>query len=119
MIRLNLKREPHWLDLGHGVRAHVRPCTTAVMMAARAEVQRAAISSASDTEAAGIRTAALIKSLARLAVLDWEGIGDAAGSVAPVTAESVDALMDLWPIASAFESAYLGPALLLDAEKNA
>ena len=42
MIRLDLKREPHWLDLGHGVRLHVRPCTTALMMAARAEVQRAA-----------------------------------------------------------------------------
>lgn len=118
MIRLDLKREPHWLDLGHGVRLHVRPCTTALMMAARAEALRAVTSSASDTEAAGIRTAALIKALARLAVLDWEGIGDAAGSMALVTPESVDALMDLWPIASAFESAYLGPALLLDAEKN-
>ena len=118
MIRLDLKREPHWLDLGHGVRLHVRPCTTALMMAARAEVQRAAISSASDSEAAGIRSAALIKALARVAVLDWEGIGDAAGSAVPVTSESVDALMDLWPIASAFESAYLGPALLLDQEKN-
>lgn len=119
MIRLDLKREPHWLDLGHGVRLHVRPCTTALMMAARGEVQRAAITPANETEAAGIRTAALVKALARLAVLDWEGIGDAAGSAAPVTPESVDALMDLWPIASAFESAYLGPALLLDAEKNA
>ena len=118
MIRLDLKRLPHWLDLGHGVRVHVRPCTTALMMSARAEAQRGASSRASDIEAAGIRTTALIKALARLAVLDWEGIGDAAGSAAPVTPESVDTLMDLWPIASAFESAYLGPALLLDAEKN-
>jgi hypothetical protein len=118
MICLDLKREPHWLDLGHGVLMHVRPCTTALMMAARVEVQRTAISSASDSEAAGTRTTALIKALARLSVLDWEGIGDAAGSAVPVTPESVDALMDLWPIASAFESAYLGPALLLDAEKN-
>jgi|APTNR8051073442_1049403.scaffolds.fasta_scaffold03709_1 hypothetical protein len=119
MIRLDLKREPHWLDLGHGARLHVRPCTTALMMAARAEVQRAAISPANETEAAGIRTASLIKALARLAVLDWEGIGDVAGDAALVTEESVDALMDLWPIASAFENAYLAPALLLDAEKNA
>ena len=89
MICLNLKREPHWLDLGHGVRLHVRPCTTALMMAARTEAQRTATSSVSDSEAAGIRTAALIKALARLAVLDWEGIGDFAGSVAPVTPESV------------------------------
>ncbi|MFZ1413324.1 MAG: hypothetical protein WAS73_01925 [Defluviicoccus sp.] len=40
MIHLALKREPHWLDLGRGVRVHVRPCTTALMMAARAEVNR-------------------------------------------------------------------------------
>ncbi len=119
MIRLDLKREPHWLDLGHGVRLHVRPCTTALMMAARAQAQRAASSSASDSEAAGIRSAALIKALAKLAVTDWEGVGDAAGDAAAVTPESVDALMDLWPIAIAFESAYLASALLLDAEKNA
>lgn len=31
MIRLHLKREPHRLDLGHGMRLHVRSCTTALM----------------------------------------------------------------------------------------
>lgn len=63
MIHLDLKREPHWLDLGHGVRVHVRPCTTALMMAARAEVQRAIVPSQNETEAAGDRTAALVKAL--------------------------------------------------------
>ena len=43
MIRLDLKREPHWLDLGHGVRLRVKPCTTALMMAARVETQRAPV----------------------------------------------------------------------------
>ena len=52
MIRLDLKREPHWLDLGHGVRVHVRPCTTALMMAARAEVQRSPLSSQNENQAA-------------------------------------------------------------------
>ena len=54
MIHLVLKREPHWLDLGHGVRLHVRPCTTALMMA-----------------------------LGRLGIQDWEGVGDAVGEPAP------------------------------------
>ena len=36
-----------------------------------------------------------------------------------MTPEGIDALLDLWPIAEAFERLYLGPALLLDAEKNA
>jgi hypothetical protein len=67
---------------------------------------------------AGLRSAELLKALARLAVLDWEGVGDAAGNATPLTPEGIDALIDLWPIASAFESAYLGPALLLNEEKN-
>ncbi|HYN40035.1 MAG TPA: hypothetical protein VES39_12360 [Rhodospirillales bacterium] len=119
MIRLDLKREPHWLDLGHGVRLHVRPCTTALMMAARAEVQRAPVSSAHDFRAAGERTATLVKALGRLVVQEWEGVGHADGEPAPLTPEGVDALLDLWPMADAFERLYLGPALLLDDEKNA
>jgi hypothetical protein len=35
-----------------------------------------------------------------------------------VTPASIDALMDLSPVASAFENAYLAPVLLLDEEKN-
>ena len=120
MIRLDLKREPHWLDLGHGVRVHVRPCTTALMMAARAEAQRSPVPSTNDAQqATGERTAALVKALGRLGIQDWEGVGDAEGEPAPLTAERVDALLDLWPMAEAFERLYLGPALLLDDEKNA
>ena len=119
MIRLDLKREPHWLDLGHGVRLHVRPCTTALMMAARAEVQRSAMASTNEPQAAGERTAALVKALGRLVVQAWEGVGHADGEPAALTPEGVDALLDLWPMAEAFERLYLGPALLLDDEKNA
>ena len=119
MIRLDLKREPHWLDLGHGVRVHVRPCTTALMMAARAEAQRSAMPSTNETQAVGERTAALVKALGRLGIQEWQGVGDAAGEPAPITPESVDALLDLWPMAEAFERLYLAPALLLDDEKNA
>ena len=117
MIRLDLKREPHWLDLGHGVRLHVRPCTTALVMAARAATARQARSVPTD-EAAGTLTATFVKILARLAVDEWEGVGDAEGQPAAVTPEGVEALMDLWPIADAFERQYLGPALLLEEEKN-
>jgi hypothetical protein len=118
-IRLDLKREPHWLDLGHGVRLHVRPCTTALMMAARAEVQRFPVPAMNDAQAAGERTAALVKALGRLGIQDWQGVDDADGEAAPLTQEGVDALLDLWPMAEAFERLYLGPVLLLDDEKNA
>jgi len=119
MIQLDLKREPHWLDLGHGVHVHVRPCTTALMMAARAEVQRNTGVDVTEPEAAGIRTAELIKTLGKLAILDWEGVGDGEGDPLAITPNGIDALLDLWPMADGFERLYLGPALLLDDEKNA
>jgi hypothetical protein len=111
MIRLDLKREPYWLDLVPGVRMHVRPCTTALIMAARA---RAADANGD----AGTRTAALLRALAILAIDAWEGIGDDAGEAAPVSPDAIAAIMDLWPVAEAFERLYLGPAMVLDAEKN-
>jgi hypothetical protein len=113
MIRLDLKREPHWLDLGHGVRVLVRPCTTALVMAARAAMLQTL-----DVATPGERTAALVKCLARLAINAWEGVGDAEGQPTELSAGGVDALMDLWPIAEAFERLYFAPALLLDEEKN-
>jgi hypothetical protein len=112
LIRLQLKREPHWLDLGHGVRVRVRPCTTALVMAARSAML------ASPATTPGERTAALVKALAHLAIEQWEGVGDENGEPAPLTAAGVDALMELWPIAEAFERLYFAPALLLDEEKN-
>ena len=75
MTRLDLKREPHWLDLSHGVRLHVRPCTTALMMTARAEVQRAEVLSANDFQAGGSGRQRSVKALGRLAVQAWEEVG--------------------------------------------
>ncbi len=113
MIRLDLKREPYWLDFAHGVRLHVRPITTAFVMAARVQAMKDA------EDDAATRSAALLKNLAQLAVIDWEGVGDADGNLAPVSPEAIAALLDLWPIADAFERLYLGPALVLEQEKNA
>jgi hypothetical protein len=111
MIRLDLGREPYWLDLVPGVRVHVRPCTTALIMAARAKL----IDADSD---AGARTAVLLRELAILAIEAWEGIGDDAGEAVPVSPEAITAIMDIWPVAEAFERLYLGPAMVLDDEKN-
>jgi hypothetical protein len=111
MITLNLKRENYWLDLISGVRVHVRPASTALVMAARVEALK------EDDEPA-LRSTALIKRLAQLAIVEWEGVGGEDGEALPVTPEGIYALMDLWPIAEAFERLYLGPALLLEQEKN-
>ncbi len=91
-------------------------------MAARADARDAVTSTASVDDipgGSGVRTASFLKVLGRLAIEAWEGVGDAAGEPAAVTPEGIDALLDLWPLAEAFERLYLGPALLLDAEKNA
>jgi hypothetical protein len=112
LIRLQLKRERYWLDLGHGVRVQVQPCTTALVMAARSVMLGSHASTSSD------RTAALLRALARLAIEAWEGVGDENGEPVEVSASGVDALMDLWPMAEAFERLYFAPALLLDEEKN-
>ena len=114
MIRLDLKREPYWLDLAPAGRLRMRPCTTALVMAARASM--IAGGEGDDDNARG---AAMLKALARVAIVDWEGIGDEAGAPIPPSPERIDALLDLYPAFRAFETAYFLPALVLDAEKNA
>lgn len=117
MIRLDLKREPYPLDLGHGVTVTVAPLTSALLMAARHDPAVNAPPRDSPTATAD-RTLALVKAVGRLGILAWEGIGDAEGNVTEPSPERIDALLDLYPIAESFEQLYLGPALLLDAEKN-
>ena len=113
MIRLNLTREPRRLDLGHGVAVTVLPPTSALMMAARRDA-------AADTDAGSDeRILRLVKAIGRLALTGWDGVGDQDGNPVEPSPERVDALLDLWPIAEAFQRLYLGPALLLDEEKNA
>jgi hypothetical protein len=68
MITLNLKRENFWLDLIDGVRVHVRPASTALVMAARVEALK------EEAEPA-LRSTALIKRLAQLAIVEWDGVG--------------------------------------------
>ena len=114
MIRLDLKREPYWLDLAPAVRLRMRPCTTALVMAARASM--IAGGEGDDDNARG---AAMLKALARVAIIDWEGIGDEAGAAIPPSPERIDALLDLYPAFRAFETGYFLPALVLDEEKNA
>ena len=116
MLRLNLTAEPRWLDLGHGVRLRVAPLTTALMVAARNDAAIEALPATGSDEA---RALAFAKAIARIAVMDWEGVGDADGTPVAVTAEGIDALLEVWPLFEAFQAVYVSKGLLLDAEKNA
>jgi hypothetical protein len=115
MIRLNLSREPSWLDLGHDVRVRVAPLTTSLMAAARSDPAVAALPEGVSNETIAVTMA---KALARLVVLEWEGVGNAEGDPVPVTPEGIDALLDILPIFEAFQLRYVSKGLLLEAEKN-
>ncbi len=116
MLSLNLTNVPRWHDLAPGVRVQLRPLTTALMVSTRSDPALEAMpESRSDEE----RAVAFAQALARRAVLDWEGIGDAEGNPIEPNPEAIDALLDIWPIFEAFQLTYVSKGLLLEQEKNA
>jgi hypothetical protein len=115
MIRLDLSREPRWLELCHGVRLHVGPLTTSLMAAARSDPAVTSLPEGASNETIAV---AMAKALARLVLLDWEGVGDEAGEPVPVTPEGIDALLDILPLFEAFQLRYVSKGLLLEQEKN-
>ena len=116
MIRLDLSTKPRWLDLGAGLRLHVLPVTTAIMVAARNDPAVEALSDAASKEEQAL---VMAKAVARRVLTGWEGVGDADGNPVPVSPEGIDALLDIWPVFEAFQTRCLAPHLMLDAEKNA
>ncbi|RWR26294.1 hypothetical protein D2T29_20885 [Sinirhodobacter populi] len=116
MLTLDLTNAPRWHDLAPRVRVHLRPLTTALMVATRSDpVVEAVPEDASDEE----RAVAFAKALARRAVLAWEGIGDADGTAIDPSPEAIDALLDVWPIFETFQLTFVSNGLLLEQEKNA
>ena len=115
MIRLNLTATPQWLDLAHGLRLLVGPLTTTLMVSARADPAIESLLGGATQEEMAL---AMAKAVARRAVLDWEGVGDDAGDVVPLSPEGIDALLEIWPVFEAFQTKYVARGLILDAEKN-
>ena len=115
MIRLNLTAAPQWLDLAPGLRLLVGPLTTALMVSARADM---AIESLPETATTEELALAMAKAVARRAILEWEGVGNADGNPVPVSPEGIDALLEIWPVFEAFQTGYVAKGLILDAEKN-
>ena len=115
MIRLNLTATPQWLDLAPGLRLLVGPLTTALMVSARADPAIDALPDGASQEALAL---AMARAIARRAVLDWQGVGDDAGNIVPVSPEGIDALLEVWPVFEAFQTMYVAKGLILDSEKN-
>ena len=143
MLRLNIKTEPYWLDLGLGVRVKVRPCTSPIFYGARAFMNKRLTNLGEEyrkrkdlglpledfplLDLPEIREALaeefLARGLARSAILEWEGILEANpqdGDIpAPVTVEKIDELMtNFWSLAASFSQQYTGVRELIEAEKK-
>ncbi len=103
MLTLDLSNVPRWHDLAPGVRLQLRPLTTTLMVATRSDPDVEAVPDGTSDE-----TRALIfaKAPVRRAVLDWEGVGDSDGNVIDPSPQTIDALLDIWPIFEAFQLAY-------------
>jgi len=115
MLRLDLSNAPHWLELMPDLRVHLTPLTTALMVAARNDDAVTALpEEVSDEE----RALVFAKAIARIAILDWEGVGDVDGHTIPVNPEGIDALLDIYPVFEVFQLRYVSKGLLIDAEKN-
>ena len=117
---------PRWVDLGelgNGVRLHVLPITTEVMMQARREVRRGmpdapegAVDAGESVDPTGFEMSVAV---ARRVVLAWEGVGGPDGEPAPVTPENICALLQNWQLWQAWALHVAAPALGLLSEKNA
>lgn len=137
MLRLGIRQEPRWIDLGHGVRLLVKPATTALITTARARARRqleelrkageAARESGlpfegpdlTDQDAAtGYAFALSCMTLARELVLDWEGVGDEAGQPLPFALDGLGELLGYTGLAEAFFLAVSAGPDALSAEGN-
>ena len=125
MLKLNLKTEPFWIPLPGRIKVKVTPITTAIMSAGQAngridfmtfEEQQGAINPAMR---GGLSEAFLIKALARLAIVEWEGVYLTDGeTLAPVEPTTVNQLMDVWLVAQEFLKEYVTQLRLLEFEGN-
>lgn len=114
MLRLNLSRDPKWIDLGYGVRVLTLPLTSAVLLSLRGDI---ALQDA-ESQAPAEQALRFAKAVASRVIAEWEGVGDEDGKELPVTPEAATALMDVFPLYRAFEASYIGPWLRLESEKN-
>ncbi len=108
MLTIDLSNAPQWCDLIPGVRVRLRPLTTALMVSARGDPAIADLPEGAATEEAAL---AMAKALARRAILEWEGIGDADGTPIEPSPEAIDALLDIWPAFEAFQTSYVATPL--------
>lgn len=115
IAKLDLPREPRWLDLPLGVRVKVRPLDNALFSAAsRLAGERNSLAPADWAAGAvqavrdGVWVAELTAAVAELAVMEWEGVvddDDVPWSVGPVIVRRL--IKTDWIIAQEFHQQYV------------
>ena len=139
MLKLDLKKEPFWLDLPADVRVKVKPLTSALMHMAQAEAIRSMLALQTERKArleAGqdvaeipdltddqtrqsVSHTTLMKELARASIIVWEQVFlPGTENTAPVTKDTIGELMDIWFMNEAFGIAYMKQLDVLEAEGN-
>jgi hypothetical protein len=115
MLRLDLSKEPRWHDMGGGVRFLLAPLTTAIVAAARSDPAVAALGPLATPDEQEV---AFAKAIGRIAILEWQGVGDGDGEPVDPSPEYIDAVLDLFPIFRAFQIGYVSKGLVLVDEGN-
>lgn len=115
MQRLALSPEAEWVDLGRGVRVRVRPITTALVYAARKDPALADLPAGADQDQIAL---VMGQSIARLSIVEWDGVGNEDGEVIDPTPETISALMDIWPLCQSFMRQCVDPVFTVETEKK-
>jgi hypothetical protein len=83
------------------------------MMAARADAQ---VENLPEDVSNETRALVFAKAIARIAILDWEGVGDIDGNPVEPSPEGIGALLDLYPVFERFQLDYIAKGLALEAK---
>jgi len=127
MIKLNLSdRSEKWIDITDEARIKVRPFDAVVAAAGRSYASGRIPAVGNDEEVDDQEVKIPEESLAAFtigaatgAIIEWSGVTDENDEEIPVTRDSVEAAMQNKTFYAAFQSEYVMPWLLKEAEKNA
>ena len=117
LVRLDLTLEDRWTTLLAGFDVLHGPVTSAILSEAGHAAM--AVGDGEDQPTMEARTVAITKFIARAVIRDWRGVvNDATGEALPVTPETVDAVLDVWPIFRAFNERVIDARIRIDREKK-
>lgn len=115
MIRIGVMVAPTWINLVGAARVLVRPHSAVVKAHA---MDDPALQALGDDAASAVRSAAFIEAIARAAVLDWDGFGNAEGAPVPFDPDLIGAVLAVDDLRDAFVVKYVTGYLRLDTEKK-